>query len=114
MEKVGSDDADARFGPHLAGEFDFTLLFEQSILSILPSSLFIIAAAYRVATLYRKGIQVRAGHSLWLKLVTYSSLFVSPKAQDSNAGKPLGLLSSLDSRSSRHSHSVVDHHGSCP
>lgn len=41
------DSQDDTFGPHLPGAFDFTLLFEQSILSLLPTTLFIVAALWR-------------------------------------------------------------------
>ncbi|KAM0819840.1 hypothetical protein AB5N19_05656 [Seiridium cardinale] len=45
---------DAAFGPvvdHCARTFDFTLLFEETILSILPSSVFLILASVRIAVL---------------------------------------------------------------
>ena len=64
---------DNEFGPRLAGSFDLTLLFEQSILSILPSSLFILAAAVRIAVLHRRNVYVRHGGLFWLKLVSMFS-----------------------------------------
>lgn len=52
---------DGSFGPAVVGcrdDFDFTKLFEQSMLSIAPSSLFVILAVLRVAYLYRRPIVV--------------------------------------------------------
>ncbi|KAI1841095.1 hypothetical protein JX266_012688 [Neoarthrinium moseri] len=60
--------SDDTFGPRLEGEFDFTLLFEQSILSILPSVLLICVAAVRIGWLCRRQVQVRTGTLLGAKL----------------------------------------------
>ncbi|KJZ71929.1 hypothetical protein HIM_08685 [Hirsutella minnesotensis 3608] len=67
--------SDASFGPQLADEFDFTLLFEQTILSILPDSLFITASPIYLAHLLRKSICARSGILLWVKLTTAFCLF---------------------------------------
>jgi ATP-binding cassette, subfamily C (CFTR/MRP), member 1 len=64
-----TDDA---FGPRLEGAFDFTLLFEQSIFSILPSAMLICVAAARIGWLCRKDVKVRAGMLLGAKLVCAS------------------------------------------
>lgn len=59
------------FGPRLGQEFDFTALFEGSILSILPSAVFLVATAARlvfVAKKKRNG-HLRASKTLWTKLV---------------------------------------------
>lgn len=61
--------ADDAFGPRLEAAFDFTLLFEQSILSILPSTVLICVAAARGGWLCRRKVQVRAGKLLGAKLV---------------------------------------------
>ena len=48
---------DAHFGivgPHCRGNFDFTLVFEQSLLSIVPGSLLLIASAGRIGWLWKK------------------------------------------------------------
>ena len=45
---------DAHFGPFVAEYFDFTQLFEETILSILPSAAFLLAFPFRVAWLWRK------------------------------------------------------------
>lgn len=48
------------FGPAVASPcrrgFDFTLLFEQSILSIAPSSIFLLLVPLRLFWLYRSSI----------------------------------------------------------
>lgn len=66
--------ADRIFGPRISGcrdGFDFTLVFEQSILSMLPTCLFIIAAVPRIVRLYRSNLVLKKGaHSdVILKLV---------------------------------------------
>ncbi|CAH0043540.1 unnamed protein product [Clonostachys solani] len=53
-------DADDTFGPvvsHCRGGFDFTLLFEQAILSILPSVLVLAASVYRLLGLRRQSVK---------------------------------------------------------
>lgn len=64
------ESADGLFGPQLAGSFDFTLLFEHSILSIIPSALFIIAAVMRLLYLLPSHFGVKNGWLLWLKTVS--------------------------------------------
>ncbi|KAJ6780152.1 hypothetical protein PWT90_01968 [Aphanocladium album] len=59
---------DALFGPQLPGHFDFTLLFEHSMLWLVPAGVVIL-----VTPMYFKGIaraqrQVRPGALLWVKL----------------------------------------------
>ena len=61
---------DNYFGPHLPGTFDFTILFEQSIFSLLPTALFIIVAPFRIFHLYHHETRVKAGTLLWSKLVS--------------------------------------------
>lgn len=63
----GGDDS---FGPQLQGQFDFTLLFEQTIFTILPSGLFLIVSSVYVYQLSQKPVRVRSGLLLWLKLVS--------------------------------------------
>ncbi|KAH8169831.1 ABC transporter domain-containing protein [Sarocladium implicatum] len=59
---------DDTFGPRLPGAFDFTILWEQSILSLLPTAIFIIVASWRIAHIYRRDAVVRPGLLLWAKL----------------------------------------------
>ncbi|AEO59326.1 hypothetical protein MYCTH_52715 [Thermothelomyces thermophilus ATCC 42464] len=54
-------------GPSCRGGLDFTLAFEESILSILPTALLIIAAALQVAFLLGRPRQTANGTLLWLK-----------------------------------------------
>lgn len=60
---------DNSFGPQLKGTFDFTLLFEQSIFTILPASILLSASPFIVTRLFRKPARVRSGVLLWAKLV---------------------------------------------
>jgi ATP-binding cassette, subfamily C (CFTR/MRP), member 1 len=64
---------DDSFGPALddpnCREFDFTLLFEQSILSLLPALIFAVAAPARFAFLARKKSKTAAGPARLAKLV---------------------------------------------
>lgn len=65
------DTADIAFGPEKGDHvFDFTLLFEQSILGILPSALFILISIVRAKSLWQREPCVRAGWLLWAKLVS--------------------------------------------
>lgn len=46
--------ADDLFGPAInCDQFDFTLLFEQSILTIGPSALFLLAIPFHISHMYR-------------------------------------------------------------
>ncbi|KAK0643218.1 P-loop containing nucleoside triphosphate hydrolase protein [Cercophora newfieldiana] len=46
--------SDHLFGPQLPTHFDFTLTFEHSILSLPPSALFLLFAAYTVSSLHQR------------------------------------------------------------
>lgn len=65
--------ADKSFGPAIPtgcrGGFDFTLLFEQSILSILPCGLFLFISAIRLLGLYRSRPVTEADVNHTAKLV---------------------------------------------
>ncbi|KXH55546.1 hypothetical protein CSAL01_07340 [Colletotrichum salicis] len=100
--------SDDYFGPQVRGYFDFIVLFEQSILSILPSALFILLVPIRVTSLLRNDIGVRSGSLLWLKLsavfiflclqialVTLWSLPTTPKTKASTAKSALGLIEAI-------------------
>lgn len=63
---------DNTFGPHAAncrGDFDFTLLFEETVLSLLPLTLLLIAAPLRIGYLFKKDWKVVQSPLLPLKLV---------------------------------------------
>ncbi|KAF2218105.1 hypothetical protein CERZMDRAFT_119613 [Cercospora zeae-maydis SCOH1-5] len=59
------DDADALFGPRVAiwcRRFDFTLLFEDVFCTLLPSAVFVLAAALRIAALLARRPHGRREH----------------------------------------------------
>lgn len=66
--------ADNTFGPQFLKSFDLTLLFEHSILTILPSALFILACATYIYHRTRKPVVVDTGALLWAKLAVTSFL----------------------------------------
>jgi ATP-binding cassette subfamily C (CFTR/MRP) protein 1 len=55
--------SDNQFGPHvnpLCRPFDFTLLFEDTIFTLLPAILFVLATAARLSVLIRAPVKVRS------------------------------------------------------
>jgi ATP-binding cassette, subfamily C (CFTR/MRP), member 1 len=51
--------ADNEFGPAvMCNDFDFTLAFEQTVLLIGTSSLFILASLFRLRTLVKASVKV--------------------------------------------------------
>ncbi|KAF4625089.1 hypothetical protein G7Y89_g13080 [Cudoniella acicularis] len=60
--------SEASFGPEAAGRFDFTLAFEDAILSILPSALFFILAPQRLFWLMKQPRKVAKSSRSILKL----------------------------------------------
>ncbi|OCL10209.1 hypothetical protein AOQ84DRAFT_3965, partial [Glonium stellatum] len=66
---------DDSFGPYAQecrGGFDFTLLFEETILSILPLSILLLVAPFRISYLLRKRTKVIRSSLLPLKLATFA------------------------------------------
>lgn len=63
-----SSSEDNLFGPKLLGQFDFTLLFEQAMLSIVPGGVAVLTIPYYVQLRLRAPARVRPGILLWLKL----------------------------------------------
>jgi ATP-binding cassette, subfamily C (CFTR/MRP), member 1 len=66
---------DDTFGPNVQsldcrGGFDFTVLFEESILTILPAACFILLAPFRALRLLRRRIRVRRNALYVCKLVS--------------------------------------------
>lgn len=59
---------DGLFGPQLPGEFDFTLLFEHVMLTIVPGGIAVLAIPVYLRTTMRAVQRVRPGFLLWLKL----------------------------------------------
>jgi hypothetical protein len=66
------------FGPAVGSGcgdgFDFTLLFEQTILSILPAAAFLIASPLRINYLRKQSIRTRRNSIRVAKLVRTSKL----------------------------------------
>ncbi|EFY89104.1 multidrug resistance protein MDR, putative [Metarhizium acridum CQMa 102] len=96
---------DNSFGPNLPGVFDFTILFEQSILCLLPACIFILVAPLRTWTLVhcdtvvcsRKLFQAKQAtiavySCLQLALVASWSLPSTPKTKTSIAEAVIGVL----------------------
>lgn len=53
MAMNASMDFDA-FGPQVPGQFDLTLYFEQAVLAIIPSALFLAAVPWRAKWLLQR------------------------------------------------------------
>ena len=63
---------DNTFGPYAEycrGYFDFTLLFEETILTILPLGLLLLVAPFRIAYLFKRQRKVNESPLIHLKLV---------------------------------------------
>jgi hypothetical protein len=63
---------DRTFGPYALycrGHFDFTLLFEETVLTIAPLCLLLLVAPFRIIHLFKKARKVEPGPLLPLKLV---------------------------------------------
>lgn len=56
-------------GPHCRGAFDFTLLFEESILSLSVSCLFLVLIPDRLFKLSSNNVEVTASPLRWAKAV---------------------------------------------
>jgi hypothetical protein len=66
---------DNYFGPQVKGcpgIFDFTLLFEQTILSIVPSSMLLLAFPLRLALLNRRNFETRRNSLVQVKAGSHS------------------------------------------
>lgn len=73
-------DADQAFGPLITRAcraFDFTLMFEQTILSIVPSSIFLVSSLWRMYRLNGSALKVAPNYVGAFKAVRFS-----PKALD--------------------------------
>lgn len=70
---TAAEGCDGSFGPSAydcgAGRFDFTLLFEQSILAIGPSAVLLLAVPLRLFQLLGKGRKVYPSPLALVKLV---------------------------------------------
>ncbi|KAJ9499582.1 hypothetical protein H2202_005165 [Exophiala xenobiotica] len=76
MNHLLSNSSDAVFGPAYSGplrDFDFTLYFEDTILTIVPATVFLIAAGARAIWLTSKPNKVSTSFSRLTKLVLLSA-----------------------------------------
>jgi hypothetical protein len=64
--------ANDSFGPAASGRFDFTLLFEDIFLSLVPSILLLSLAIWRVANLNKQPLKVKNSPLYEGKLVSVS------------------------------------------
>ncbi|RGP72643.1 canalicular multispecific organic anion transporter 2 [Fusarium longipes] len=90
-------DSENSFGPHRGGVFDFTILFEQSILSLLPTALFMLLVPLRLFVLRNhQRVTETGGTLLWLKLVTLVVLWSQESSTKMAIAEPvLGLIESI-------------------
>ncbi|KAJ5701344.1 hypothetical protein N7488_008892 [Penicillium malachiteum] len=65
------------FGPAAVSGFDFTPLFEDSILSLLPSALLLLCVPYRIITLYRQRPKVSPGGFLYESKIAFLGVFAT-------------------------------------
>lgn len=79
---------DDTFGPSVGrcrGGFDFTLLFEESILSLLPLVLLLGIVPLRILYLFKRSLKVTGRALLLSKLVCY---YVEPLIEDRREAEP--------------------------
>jgi ATP-binding cassette, subfamily C (CFTR/MRP), member 1 len=77
MDKECTVQDDSAFGPIVAlacrNGFDFTLVFEQSILTLLPSVVYLVVCLPRIRYLWIENAKSLPNHALLWKLVSHSS-----------------------------------------
>ncbi|EFZ03270.2 ABC transporter, transmembrane domain, type 1 [Metarhizium robertsii ARSEF 23] len=71
---MGADGDDDSFGPQLGSHFDFTLLFEHAVLTILPTSLCIVASPFYIVRYAKSPVCVASSLLLWAKLAVLAVL----------------------------------------
>lgn len=78
------------FGPTSCdGSFDFTLLFEQTILSIAPSAIFLCCLPVSLFKLHRAAPKFRSSHIRTLKLVSNHAFRVTSQHSIDNRARLL-------------------------
>jgi hypothetical protein len=94
--------SDDTFGPIVQGcrdGFDFTLLFEDAILSLVPSILMLLASAVRVVQLHARPVLVHGRSLQWSKQVRRTRRRSVSKANDVLASDiSLRRVADLDAR----------------
>lgn len=63
-------DNDASFGPQFGQAFDFTMVFNNSILAILPSLVMILASIVYIFWYQKKPAVTRKRDLFWIKAVS--------------------------------------------
>ncbi|RAL16008.1 uncharacterized protein BO97DRAFT_421249 [Aspergillus homomorphus CBS 101889] len=88
------------FGPGTAGDcrsnFDFTLLFEQSILSLLPSTVLILVTPGRLAHLVRQDVKTAHGIRIYRRMLTFvifAALQIALLAEWASSATPYSRMS---------------------
>lgn len=79
--------ADDQFGPAIKGtrsSFDFTLLFENTFLTIVPSTIFLLAALLRVRSLYEVPKKVASSWNRLQKIVCLLQKWAKPRSLFAN------------------------------
>ncbi|KAK3179469.1 hypothetical protein K4F52_009130 [Lecanicillium sp. MT-2017a] len=71
----GQSQTDAGFGPQRAGHYDFTLLFEHSIFTTLPSAVIVVFTLIHIWSIYGSTQRVRPGALFWVKAGLGVTLF---------------------------------------
>ena len=75
----GVDRSESAFGPvSSTREFDFTLTFEQSILSIIPSTLVLLIGPIRLLYLFHSDLKIFSQNNYYLLKVVRPSLLSIP------------------------------------
>jgi hypothetical protein len=94
--------SDDTFGPIVHGcrdGFDFTLLFEDAILSLIPSILVLLASVVRVLQLQSRPVLVHGRSLQWSKQVRWTSQRSITRANDLPASDiSLWRVADLDTR----------------
>jgi hypothetical protein len=89
------------FDPYQGAFFDFTLLFEETILSIAPSVLLLLAVPLRILWLLRQSRKVKLGPLRSTKIVSLKFLQIKSSDQKVTSGAPGTAFSPFHSQYSK-------------
>ncbi|KAF4440788.1 hypothetical protein F53441_12196 [Fusarium austroafricanum] len=93
MDRPSCDDS---FGPYAGdcrGGFDFTLLFEETILILPITILLMLAAPLRIAYLLRKNeVKIESNHWLYMKIIAFLVCWAQASAVTTRASLPTAAL----------------------
>ncbi|RGP66062.1 hypothetical protein FSPOR_6888 [Fusarium sporotrichioides] len=94
---MNSSSCDRSFGPYAEGcrgGFDFTLLFEESILVVPVTALLLLAAPFRASYLLRKNsVKVEDSYWLYCKIIAFLICWTQSPAVATKASLPAAALS---------------------